>query len=392
MKYMKNLNEIEVFKNADLKNFCTFKIGGKAKYVFIAKTTDALNKVFNYCKIHNIKFKIIGFGANLLFDDCGFNGAIIVNRASKILFRKNCVYADSGVAVSALISACAARGLGGIEKLAGIPSTVGGAVVNGLGAFGVEFNNFVEYVVCINDKGKIVKLKNSACGFGYRTSKFKQKNFIILRIKLKLNFADENEIKANMLSAFKQKSATQPLNYPSAGSVFKRFFVNKIENNNSYKDKTDKQDNLNYEYNNSNKDKIDVQIDKHDNLNAYNNSNKLYKIDKNYNCNDCKNNKIAQINLSYDYNNIYIDSYTDSLNEKPLFNSEQEIVPAKIIDELGLKGLKVGGAKVSTKHSGFIINTGNATSKDILNLIDLINQKVQATYGFTLPLEIEIVK
>ncbi len=369
---MKN-GEIEVFKNVELKNFCTFKVGGKAKLLFIVHSTNALNNIYNYCKIHNMKFKIIGFGANLLFDDSGFDGAIIVNQASKILFKKNCVYADSGVAVSALISVCAARGLGGIEKLAGIPSTVGGAVVNGLGAFGVEFNNFVEYVVCLNEKGKIVKLKKSACGFGYRTSKFKQKNFVILRVKLKLNLDDEKFIKENMLSALKQKSATQPLNYPSAGSVFKRFFVNKIENNNSYK---------------------------------------LYKIDKNNNCDDYKskkNVKKEQINLSNNYNESYKDNIICSIdkntqdfsninkfsnksetNEKSLFNSE--IVPAKIIDELGLKGLAVGGAMVSTKHAGFIVNTGNATSQDIKTLIDLINQKVQADYGFTLPLEIEIVE
>ena len=366
---MKNSTEIEIFKNVELKNFCTFKIGGKAKYIFIVHSINALSDVLSYCKTHNIKNKIIGFGANLLFDDNGFDGAIIVNKSNKILVRKNCVYADSGVAVSALISASTELGLAGLEKLVGIPSSAGGAVVNGLGAFGVEFNNFVEYVICLNENGKVVKLKNSACEFGYRTSKFRQKHFVILRVKLKLSFGSKKTIKANMLAAIKQKSATQPLNYPSAGSVFKRFFVekkveNKIKNNNSYKDKIDRQDNF-YE---NKQDNLNYE-NKQENLNyQYNNSSKLYKIDKNSNCNDYKNKE----------------------NEKSLL-TEQLIVPAKIIDELGLKGLSVGGAMVSTKHAGFIVNTGNATSKDVKRLIDIINQKVQAAYGFALPLEIEIV-
>lgn len=298
---MQNFNEIEVFKNAELSNFCTFKIGGKAKYLFVVYSGKQLEKVYLHCKTHNIQVKVIGLGANLLFDDSGFDGAIIVNKTDKILFRKNCVWVDSGVAVSALISACEARGLGGIEKLVGIPSTVGGAVVNGLGAFGVEFNNFVEYVVCLDENGRRFKLKNSACKFGYRTSIFKEKNFVILRVKLRLNFCDGKTIKSNMIFAAKQKSASQPLDYPSAGSVFKRF---------------------------------------------------------------------------------YIDENT----------KRREIVPAKIIDGLGLKGLAVGGAMVSPKHAGFIINTGKASSKDVKSLIGLINQKVQAAYGFALPLEIEIVK
>lgn len=300
----KNKKEILVLKNVNLANFCTFKLGGKAKFVCLVFSCIQLNNVCLYCITHNLKFKVIGLGANLLFDDAGFNGVIIVNKTSKILFKNNCVFLDSGVVLASLIVECVKRGLAGIEKLAGIPSTIGGAVVNGLGAFGVEFCNFVEYVECLNlNTLKKIKLKNSACKFGYRTSIFKSGQFLILRVKLKLNFGNIETIKSNMLAAIKQKAATQPLNHPSAGSVFKRFY---IENK--------------------------------------------------------KTNKF-----------------------------KQEFIPAKIIDELGLKGLAVGGAMVSTKHAGFIVNTGAATSGNVLTLIEKINQKVQAAYGFTLPLEIEIV-
>ncbi len=328
------MNEkIEVLKKANLKNYCTFKIGGVAKIVFIVHSTQQLYKVCFMCEIHMLKYKVIGLGANLLFDDYGFNGVIIVNKSHKIRFYKNCVFVDSGVNLSNLILNCCNKGLGGIENLIGIPSTVGGAVVNGLGAFNVDFANFVEYVDCLTENGQQIRLKNSACRFGYRTSIFKQKNYILLRVKLKLNVSNFKTIKQNMLIAFQKKSATQPLENFSAGSVFKRFFI--------------------------------------DTKNKQFNSNSFIK------------NNITKNSICYNENNI-------TKNEK--FFEANQIIPAKIIDKLGLKGLSVGGAMVSTKHAGFIINTGNATSKDVKTLIELINQKVQLVYGFTLPLEIEIVK
>ncbi len=429
---MKNHREIQVFKGAKLSEFCTFKVGGKARLLFIVHTNKTLNKVCFCCKLHKIRYKIIGFGANLLFDDNGFDGAIIVNRANKILFKGNCVYADGGVAISALISACLNYSLGGIEKLAGIPSSVGGAVVNGLGAFGVEFNNLVEYVLCLDGAGKRVKLKNSACEFGYRTSKFKHEDFVILRVKLKLNFADKETIKSNMLSALAKKSATQPLDFPSAGSVFKRFFIDKDKMKNKnicYNDNEnnglvgfglegnkehtfsakfydpccdDKKDTLiNFKSNNCNKEneKPDEKLDLHNNSYKH-----IVKIRHGEICEANPNDYNINLNNNcYKYNGEFmidneINPRKDNCGQTALseYNSNGkqlcEIVPAKIIDALGLKGLRVGGAMVSAKHAGFIINTGGASSKDISTLIEIINAKVKEACGFTLPLEIEIVK
>ena len=145
---MTDFDENLFLKNEDLKKYCTFKIGGSAKFLYVAKNINTLITVCKYCKLHNIKFKVIGLGANLLFDDFGYNGAIIVNRTNHMKFNGCQAYVDSGVCVSSLISKCIERNLSGIEKLSGIPSTVGGGVTNSLGAFGTNLYDYIDYVEC----------------------------------------------------------------------------------------------------------------------------------------------------------------------------------------------------------------------------------------------------
>ena len=210
--------------NVDLKDFCTFRIGGKAKFLFVANTTSELINVCLFAKAHNIKHKVIGLGANLLFDDLGYNGLIIVNKTNKILFRKNAVYCSSGVNVTNLIMKCYLRSLCGFECLSGIPSTVGGAVVNSLGAFNTNFCDFVEYVECYHksDLTKKLKLNRDECKFSYRSSLFKNGEYIITKVKLKLKYYNKTLIKQRIDNAIKKKTETQPLGVASAGSVFKR--------------------------------------------------------------------------------------------------------------------------------------------------------------------------
>jgi len=284
--------KIKILKDASLKNFCTFGIGGSADFVFIVENTFSLVKMIKYCKQNNIKFKVIGFGANLLFNDLGYKGAIIVNRTSKLrIFGKN-AWVDSGVSVGQLIKKCIIKNLCGLENLAGIPSSVGGAVVNSLGAFDTEFYKFVDYVKCFNpDTNKIVKLHAKDCAFGYRTSIFKDNNLIILGVKLHLNRDNKENITNRFQTALKQKISTQPLSNLSAGSVFKR----------------------------------------------------------------------------------------------------TNIVPAKVIDELGLKGTRIGGAEISSKHAGFIVNLNSATANDVKDLINLIKNKVFEEIKQELETEIEFV-
>ena len=268
------MDNFEFEKGVDLKDFCTFHIGGKAKFLFIAKDTTALIKVCSYAKSYNIKYKIIGLGANLLFDDLGYNGLIIVNKTNKILFRKNNAFVSSGTHITNLIMKCCMRSLCGVERLAGIPSTVGGAVVNSLGAFDTNFSDYVEYVECYhkNDLTKKLRLSDNECKFGYRTSLFKSGDYIITRVKLKLFEDDKTLIQKRIQEAIEKKKNTQPLDQYSAGSVFKR----------------------------------------------------------------------------------------------------TNIIPAKVIDELGLKGTKIGGAEISTKHAGFIINTKSATNEDLKPEIEFV--------------------
>ena len=318
------MDNFEFEKEVNLKDFCTFHIGGKAKFLFVATDTITLIKVCSYAKLHNIKYKIIGLGANLLFDDLGYNGLIIVNKTNKILFKQSSqrsmrmethritkatslglclqkqtnksavVYVDSGVNITNLIMKCCIRSLYGFERLAGIPSTVGGAVVNSLGAFETNFSDFVEFVECYHksDLTKKLRLTREECKFGYRTSLFKSGDYIITKVKLKLNVDNQSMISKRITEAIEKKKLTQPLDQYSAGSVFKR----------------------------------------------------------------------------------------------------GNIIPAKVIDELGLKGTKIGGAEISTKHAGFIINTTNATSEDVKQLITLIQQKVKSATNEDLKTEIEFVE
>ena len=293
-KYRKSSNECIIIPHAPLSEYCTMKVGGRAKVLIKALSTHIIIKICRYCISHRIKFKIIGQGANLIFSDNGYDGIIIVNCSDKLLFRKNHVYIDSGVSISSLITLAKTKNLGGIENLAGIPSSVGGAVVNSLSAWNTNFTDYIEYVECyhISDLDHKLKLTNEQCKFGYRSSIFKSNEYIITRVKICLNHACQSIIQTNIISALSRKSSSQPLDLPSAGSVFKR---------------------------------------------------------------------------------------------------DQDIIPALIIDKLGLKGTTIGGAMISTKHAGFIVNTGNSTAENILDLVNLVRRKVKYAYDIDLSPEIEFV-
>ena len=287
------MTKFKLIKNANLKNFCTFHIGGKAKFLYITYSIDALINVCCKCTHHKIKYKIIGLGANLLFDDLGFDGAIIVNKSSEICLQNNTVWVDSGVNLTTLILTLKQHGLGNFEALCGIPSTVGGGVVNNVGAFGVELGDFVNLVEVRkkDDLSTPLYLKNVDCKFAYRDSIFKHESYIITRVCLQVDEKDIKDIERNIAESINKKAATQPLNEFSAGSVFKR----------------------------------------------------------------------------------------------------SNIIPAKIIDELGLKGSRIGDAEISTKHAGFIINTGSASSQDVKDLIEHIKNQIFVATGQIVEPEIEFV-
>lgn len=293
-QYQMSSDNFKLIQNASLKDYCTMKVGGIAKFLVEVYNTEYLIKICKYCIANNILHKIIGLGANIVFSDKYFDGIIIVNRTNNIHSRKNCIYVDSGVTVSTLISYAKQKRLGGLENLAGIPSTVGGAVVNSLSSWGTNFSDYVEYIECyhISKMNRLLKLTHSQCAFGYRDSIFKSNEYVITRVKLVLPYCNELTIQQNIISALTKKSSSQPLDYPSAGSVFVR---------------------------------------------------------------------------------------------------NGDIIPAKLIDDAKLKGCQIGGAMISTKHAGFIVNIDNATSHDIQDLVDIIRNKIRLIYDLNLRLEIEFV-
>ncbi len=273
--------EFDCIENADLKNFSTMKVGGKAKYVVFPKNEKEVEKILQICAENKLKSFVLGNGSNVLFDDKGFCGVIVcLKKMDKIQFLKNnVVKVSAGVNLFALNVALCERGLSGLEFCYGIPATIGGFVVMNGGCFGNEICQFVQSVRVLQD-GIFKTLKKSECDFSYRHSKLQ--NCVVLSVKLKLKSEKSEKIAQNMASFLKLKRENQPCEFASLGSVFKAKKTN------------------------------------------------------------------------------------------------PEIYPAKLIDKMGLKGVKIGKAEVSKKHAGFIINRGGATSKDVLELVKFLEEKLRS--------------
>ncbi len=287
----KKINNILVLKQEPLKNHCTFKIGGNAKYFIFAHTIDSLLDTIFTCQKHSLKYKIIGGGSNLLFDDLGYNGAIIKYDEQRIEHKDNMLLASSGCDLSTIIQKSSSLKLGGLEFTIGIPIQLGGAIVNNFGAYNNQISDFIGNVTILNDK-TVEYLNKDECNFCYHSSIFQSNNYIILAATLNLINQNNKQSQNNCIEYLKKRKNSQPINLPNAGSIFKR----------------------------------------------------------------------------------------------------TDIIPAKLIEEAGLKGTQIGQAQISTLHSGFIVNTGNASCKDVLALIELIKLKIYEKYNVHLQLEIEYIK
>ncbi len=293
--YNNGETKIIVKENESLKNHSSFRIGGNARIYAIPTDEDSLIFLLKETSAIGIKTYILGNGSNILFDDNGFDGVIISSSAfNKIQIEGTKITAGSG----AMLSACAIKAkdaaLSGMECLFGIPGTVGGAVYMNAGAYGGEMCDIVVKTRYIDLESLSI---SEAIGiehkFEYRHSVFKERNTFILETEMVLKQGNKEDI-VNLMDDYKQRRISkQPLEYPSAGSTFKR----------------------------------------------------------------------------------YPGRYT-----------------GQMIDELGLKGRSVGGAKVSEKHAGFIINTGNATSEDVFSLIEIIKSEILNAYQIEIETEIIYVK
>lgn len=281
-------------RNIPLKDFTTFKIGGPAEYFFQAATEEELIQAFKKAVKEELPIFVLGGGSNILISDKGIKGLVIKCEIKGIEFSNNIVTVGAGANINELIGQAADKGLGGLEFLAGVPSTVGGAIWGNAGSHEEAIGDLVETVKVIDQEEEEIEIKEltkADCQFGYRDSLFKHDKLIILAATLKLK--EEEGVKEKIAAQIAKKNSSQDLKTPSAGCVFKNPVGNKGA--------------------------------------------------------------------------------------------------GQIIDEIGLKGYEMGGAKVSTKHANFIVNTGQATAEDVIMLISYIKQQVRDNTGIELQEEVQYI-
>jgi len=288
----KGIKKENILLDEPMSKHISFKTGGKADIFVKVYSTQEIKSVLKISKENNIPLFVLGNGTNILVKDEGYRGIILQIKLEDIQINSNEVYVQSGVKNAILARKLLENSLTGFEFAAGIPGTIGGAIKMNAGAHGGEMKDIVEEVTYLDYNGNIHTISNSECEFSYRHSKFFYEKCIILSTKLKLQEGNKEKIQEKMIELAGQRKEKQPLEYPSAGSTFKR--------------------------------------------------------GENY-------------------------------------------ITAKLIDECGLKGYSIGGAQVSEKHAGFIINKQNSTSKDILDLIEYVKTKVKELTGEDIKLEIEVI-
>jgi UDP-N-acetylmuramate dehydrogenase len=220
-KLKKELPKIQ--KNIPLSRHTSFKIGGPAKFFFIAKTRRDLIKAIAAALKNKIPFFILSRGSNLLVSDKGYDGLVIKIQTIRQKTQDTKIWAEAGKKLSDLVQISQDNSLSGLEWATGIPGTIGGAIRGNAGAFGKSIDNVVKKVEVLEIKiSKIKNFKNKDCKFKYRDSIFKRKkNLIILSAEIQLKKGDKKAIQKKIKELLNQRKKNQPLNFPSAGSIFK---------------------------------------------------------------------------------------------------------------------------------------------------------------------------
>lgn len=274
-----------------MQKHTTFRIGGPADCFVQIENKEQLIRLQRYLKQLGMPFFILGNGSNLLVSDKGYQGIVlqIGQKMSKIEVNGNVITAQAGAAMSQVARAALEHGLAGLEFASGIPGTIGGGVVMNAGAYDGELSGVVTQVNVVNSEGECMELENDSMEFGYRTSSIRNNSFTVTEVILKLEEGDREQIRAKMEELAARRREKQPLEYPSAGSTFKR----------------------------------------------------------------------------------------------PRGN-----FAGKLIMDAGLRGFRIGGAKVSEKHCGFIVNTGNATAEDVRDVISEVREQVKERFHVDLEPEI----
>lgn len=290
---LKLLPATSVSFDEPMRNHTTFKIGGPADALVTPHSTYELKTTLEYCLSWQVPWMILGAGSNLLVQDKGIRGVVIkISELNCIQIHGEQIHAEAGARLSQVARCAASFNLTGLEFAEGIPGSLGGAVVMNAGAYEGEMADVLLEVEAIRPSGERKTFQHSELNLGYRQSIFQHNDYIVVAARLALKTGEEQDITARMEDYAQRRREKQPMEYPSAGSVFRRppgYFV------------------------------------------------------------------------------------------------------GPMIEELGLKGFSIGGAQVSTRHAGFIVNTGGATAGDVLQLIGIIQEKVAEKYGIHLQPEIRIV-
>ena len=215
---------MKIYERQELKEFTSFKIGGVADIIAEPKDIKELVELIKFLRNNHIIFYILGNGTNVLVSDKGVRGCVVhIGKAlSKIKVNGTKVEAEPGALLSEIAQVALKNGLKGFEELSGIPGSIGGAVAMNAGAYDKEIKDVLSSVNAINEAGRVVKLSKDALDFSYRKSAVSAKNFIITSVTLNLQEGNKEEIKQNMERYNMMRASKQPLDYPSAGSVFKR--------------------------------------------------------------------------------------------------------------------------------------------------------------------------
>ncbi len=208
-------------RNVPLASYTTFKIGGRARYFFIAQKTKDIVDAVEAAKSLQVPFFVLAGGSNVLLADKGFSGLVIYIQNTTYKIQGTKLYAEAGVDFPVIVKETGKKGLAGLEWAGGLPGSVGGAVRGNAGAFGGEVKDNILSVVALDTKGNVKVLSRKQCRFSYRDSMFKEKNWIVFSATFQLKKGNKKEIQSAAQDHIQYRKERHPLEYPNAGSIFK---------------------------------------------------------------------------------------------------------------------------------------------------------------------------
>lgn len=220
---LNNIKQLDVKYNISIKEYTSFKIGGPVDILAIPHSISALQNLLLTISEHNISPFILGKGSNIIVADRGYRGIIIyTGELKQITVEDNYLTAEAGITLSSLANKALSAGLTGLEFASGIPGTLGGALFMNAGAYGGEMKDVVKNATLLNYSGKVIDYNLENLKLSYRYSILQEQNLIAVKVKLRLKAGNKKEIKKKMKTLNSKRKEKQPLQWPSAGSIFKR--------------------------------------------------------------------------------------------------------------------------------------------------------------------------